>query len=167
MKAITRSGFTAPILNFTTTQPRPRFDPTTKHSNQVLIQVKAASINPVDYKLKSSAKLAHTVVGFDFSGVIVKLGIDVHLTGAFEVGDEVFGQASEGSLAEYVMAFPTCIAIKKPSFTFLEAAALPVAYVVGYQGLKTTAKLGPGKEVLIIGASGGCGVSEFSIGLLA
>ena len=63
--------------------------------NDVLIKVKAAAINPVDYKL--FWPLAHLVVGFDFAGTIDKLGSKVK---TFNVGDEVYG-VCKGSLAQY------------------------------------------------------------------
>ena len=155
MKAITRSGYITPTLNFTENHPPPTFSPST-HPNQVLIKVMSAAINPIDYKLKPIAKLAFPVVGFDMAGVVTEVGSNVT---SLKVGDEVFGQASEGSLAESVIANESCVAKKPSSFTFSQAAALPVAYVVGYEGLKKISNLGPESQVLIIGASGGCGVS--------
>ena len=158
MKAITRSGYFTPYLNFTSSHTEPTFSPST-HPNHVLVKVHSAAINPIDYKIKPIAKLAHPVVGFDLAGVIEEVGSNVT---SFQVGDEVFGQGAEGSLAEKVIAKESCIAKKPSGLTFSEAAALPVAYAVGYQGLKDTGDIGPDSETLIIGASGGCGVSTYS-----
>ena len=161
MKAITRSGYIQAQFHFTTDHPIPKFDPlSSRHSDKVLISVHAAAINPIDYKLKPMLKAAHKVVGFDVSGTVVKVGKKVT---SFKPGDEVFGAAYEGSLSEFAIADEAHIA-KKPYFlNFMEAAALPVAYVVTYQSLKTFANVGPESEVLIIGASGGCGVSSNSV----
>lgn len=159
MKAIIRSGYLKPSLDFSSFHPEPTFSAST-HPDHVLVKVLAAAINPIDYKIKPIAKLAFPVVGFDLAGIVEQIGANVT---SLKVGDEVFGQGAEGSLAEHVIAKESCLAKKVSGFSFAEAAALPVAYAVGYQGLKDTCNVGPESEVLIIGASGGCGIAALQI----
>lgn len=167
MKAIVRKGYFTPRLEFTTLHPNVTTlkDTTTTTTTtvseggpppQVLLRVHAAAINPIDYKIMPVAKLAHTVVGFDVSGVVVSATGNSDL----QVGDRVFGQADRGSLAEYVTAQDDCLARVPESWTMVEAAALPVAYVVAYQNLH---QLTEQSELLIIGASGGCGIAALQI----
>lgn len=75
----------------------------------------------------------------------------------------MFGQASRGSLAEHVIAPANRIAKKPDSLSFIESAALPVAYVVSYLGLVEHSGVTPESEVLIIGASGGCGIAALQL----
>lgn len=63
MKAITRTGYVSSTLGFSETHPVPEFDPNVTNADEVLISVKAASINPIDYKLNPMAKLAFDIVG--------------------------------------------------------------------------------------------------------
>ena len=171
MKAAIRTGWTGYNLSFTSKQPIPNADDL--KSNQVLIDVKAAAINPVDYKLPRGA--LGPVFGIDFSGTIEAIGtLDskkqpniINL----EVGDEVFGKCL-GSLAEKCVTDMDEL-YKKPSFlTFEETAALPVAYLTGIQGLRaggiemslsSESEVNAGKSVLIIGASGGCGIAGLQL----
>ena len=162
MKAITRSGYLTPTLSFATNHPLPSFD---SNANPDLVKIKviAASINPIDYKIKPIAKLAFPVVGFDVSGIVEEVGSNVK---SLRKGDPVFGQASEGSLAEYVLAKENCLAKKPDGISFQEAAALPVAYVVAYLGFRQNLKLQKdpqSSQVLIIGASGGCGIAALQL----
>jgi len=116
----------------------------------VLVEVKAAAINPVDYKI--GKMLLGRVVGLDFSGIVKQVGADVS---SLAVGDEVFGTAA-GSLAEFVVADAGRIARKPTSLSFGQAAAVPTAYLTGLQALRA-AGMGKASKVLVIGASGGCG----------
>lgn len=79
----------------------------------------------------------------------------------FKVGDAVFGRA-KGTLAETCVASAQTMAKKSDALSFSEAAALPVAYVTGLNGLKT-AKVTQGSSVLVIGASGGCGIAALQL----
>ena len=99
-------------------------------SNDVLISIKAAAINPVDYKLPSL--ILGRIVGLDFAGVIESIGENV--TG-FSVGDEVYGKV-DGSLAEYAIAKQDDIALKPKNLSFSEAAAVPLTYTTSLQGLR-------------------------------
>ncbi|OQR88323.1 hypothetical protein ACHHYP_06882 [Achlya hypogyna] len=126
-------------------------------TDSVVVQIKAASINPLDYKLP--ALFYHgTGVGGDFAGVVTAVSPDVT---SLAVGDRVFGK-SGGSLAEFALCKASQIAVLPASFSFVEGAALPTTYVTGYQVL---AKHGfqKGQSLLILGASGGCGTAAIQI----
>ncbi len=134
--------------------PLPEYGP-----NEVMIQVKGASINPADYKLNFSKIpfirwLLPVTVGRDVSGIVVEMGINV--TG-FNKGDQVYGLAYGGSLQEYTIVKPHQIAIKPSNIGFPEAASVVITGLTSYQSLNYFSKLESGKNMLIIGASGGCG----------
>eukprot|EP00092_Neocalanus_flemingeri_P003620 GFUD01003884.1.p1 GENE.GFUD01003884.1~~GFUD01003884.1.p1 ORF type:complete len:324 (-),score=74.34 GFUD01003884.1:289-1260(-) len=124
--------------------------------SEVLLKVKAAAINPVDYKL---GRLLGAVVGLDVSGVVEQVGDKVT---EFKVGDEVYGNV-QGSLADYVVAKPETLGLKPSAVSFVEAAAMPVAYLTSLQSIRDYGKLTPEGRILIIGASGGCGVAGLQV----
>jgi len=128
-------------------------------TDEVLIRVRAATINPIDYKMPKI--LLGTVVGLDMAGVIeaVAEGENKH---GFKVGDSVWGSA-KGALAEFVIANASRIAHLPKDLSFVQAAAMPVTYITGFQGLRRYGKLRPGGRVLIIGASGGCGTAAIQL----
>ena len=133
-------------------------------SDSVLVRVHAASLNPVDYKVRQGhlKGLIDTVFpvipGWDVAGVVVKTGLD---TPEFEVGDEILAYArkdviSGGTLAELVEV-PVRTATRKPAgMSFEEAAALPLA---GLTALQTVRRAGvsAGSTVLVHAAAGGVG----------
>jgi len=132
--------------------------------HQVLVKVKAIGINPVDTKVRAGG---HTIskslqfpaiLGWDISGVIEVCGKSV--TG-YKPGDAVFGNLRFPDLgngyAEYVIAYPSEIAIKPQGVTFEEAAALPVAGLTAYQALHDHLHIQPRQNILIQAASGGVG----------
>jgi NADPH:quinone reductase-like Zn-dependent oxidoreductase len=133
--------------------PQPKKD-------EVLIKVRAAAINPVDWKIMRGdfpGKSSGTV-GLDVSGVVEQIGPDT--TTDLKVGDEIYADAIEtggGSFAEYV-AVQTVAASRKPSnIGFAEAAALPLAGLTALQGLVTHGGFKSGQKVCILGGSGGVG----------
>lgn len=128
-------------------------------TDEILVRVRAATINPVDYKIPKI--VGGTVVGLDMAGVIeaVAEGEKNH---GFKVGDSVYGFAW-GSLAEFVITKANKIAHVPKDFTFIQAAAMPTTYITGYQGLRRYGMLQPGSRVLIIGASGGCGTAAIQL----
>ena len=129
----------------------------TAGSNDVLISIKSAAINPVDYKLPSL--ILGRIVGTDFSGVVKSIGDNVT---DFSVGDEVYGKVN-GSLAEYAVAKQDDIALKPKNLSFSEAAAVPLTYTTSLQGLRDCGSLKQGGRVLVIGASGGCGIAALQL----
>jgi NADPH:quinone reductase-like Zn-dependent oxidoreductase len=130
--------------------------------DEVLIEVRAASVNPVDYKIRSGqyppAKqdVLPKVLGRDVSGVIVGRGAAV---ATFLDGDEVMAMLDrgQGGYAEYV-AVPADLCVRKPdSLNHAEAAAVPLAAITAWQGLFDHGGLLPGQRVLIHGGAGGVG----------
>lgn len=159
MKAITYSQFgSADVLGLgEVTDPHPGPD-------SVVVEVKAAGINPVDYKIREGylAQLIDSsfpiVPGWDVAGVVTQVGLD---TPEFNVGDEIYAYArkdtvSDGTLAEYVSVPVRTAALKPTSIGFSEAAAVPLA---GLTALQTVRRAGvkSGDRVLIHGAAGGVG----------
>jgi NADPH:quinone reductase-like Zn-dependent oxidoreductase len=138
----------------------------TVSEGEVLIKVKAISINPVDYKARESEGMLNAVLGpekpwilgWDISGKVQALGENV--TG-YKVGDSVFGMINfpghGKAYAEYVVAPITHIAKKPENVTDDEAAAATLAALTAWQAIVTNAKIKKGDRVLIHGAAGGVG----------
>lgn len=133
--------------------------------SQILVENYAASINPIDWKiragyLKDAVPLAFPVtLGGDFAGVVSEVGKDA---GDFKIGDEVFGQAGilnggSGSFAEVLAANVGKIAAKPKSLDFTQAAALPLAGVSALQAIEDHIKIASGQKILIHGGAGGIG----------
>jgi NADPH:quinone reductase-like Zn-dependent oxidoreductase len=142
-------------------------DMPTPLAGELLVQVRAAGVNPVDWKIRSGAygptspdKLP-TVFGFEASGVVRALGQDVE---GFAVGDEVFGSVAPGSgtWAEYTLLTADGTAHKPPHVSFNDAATLSIAGATAYDGV-TQLELKPGQTLLINGASAGVGVAASQI----
>jgi NADPH:quinone reductase-like Zn-dependent oxidoreductase len=131
--------------------------------DQVLVRVRAASVNPVEWYGVTGLFLARIgsgmrrpkdqSVGADVAGVVEAVGKGVD---DLEPGVEVFGTAA-GSWAEYAAARQIRLARKPANISFEEAAAVPVAALTALQGLRDNGKVQPGQKVLINGASGGVG----------
>ena len=121
---------------------------------EVLIRVRAASVNPVDWKGRRSLDEEDlpAVLGQDVAGI-------VELSRAVGVaeGDEVFGVAASGGYAEYATAAAGSIARKPAGLTFEQAAGIPVAGMTAWQALFDRAGLERGQTALIAGAAGGVG----------
>jgi NADPH:quinone reductase-like Zn-dependent oxidoreductase len=115
--------------------------------NEVLIRVRAASVNPLDWRMKSERP------GVDVAGEVVAVGRSVT---QFKPGDAVFG-GGKGAFAEYACAREGKLAPKPDSVSFEQAAAVPIAGVTALQALRDKGHLQPGQKVLINGAAGGLG----------
>jgi NADPH:quinone reductase-like Zn-dependent oxidoreductase len=128
---------------------------------ELLVAVRAAGVNPVDWKRRSGFRPAGqgvafpAVFGSEASGVVTAVGAGV--TG-FAVGDAVFGTPATGGYAEYAVLPAGLAARKPPAVSFADAAALPVAAGTAYDALRQLA-LPAGATVLINGAGGGVGVA--------
>jgi NADPH:quinone reductase-like Zn-dependent oxidoreductase len=155
MRAAVRTGLLGLTISFKEDVPVPvQLDPNVAIGpTDMLIKVKSAAINPVDYKLPRV--VAGSVVGLDVSGVVERVGPGVT---DFRAGDAVFGRAASGSLAEYALVSANEVAIKPEWLPHDGAAALGVAYLTGLQSMRA-GKVGGGSSVLVIGASGGCGIA--------
>ena len=140
--------------------------------DQVLVRVRAASINPLDWHYMEGTPYIVRLLEFGLlKPKVPRLGVDlagqVEAVGKnitqFKPGDEVFGQKF-GAFGEYVTVREDRALVVKPAgVTFEQAAALPVAAITALQGLRDKGKLQPGQKVLINGASGG--VSTFAVQL--
>lgn len=139
-------------------------------NNQVLIEVRAAAANPLDwhymrgtpYLMRMDSGLFRpksTRLGVDVSGRVVAVGENVT---RFKPGDEVFGTAG-GAFAEYARASEDKVVLKPANLSFEQAAAVPVAALTALQGLRDKGRLQPGQKVLINGASGGVGTFAVQI----
>src|SRR5258707_14859704 len=133
--------------------------------DQVLIRVRAASVNPLDWHyVRGSPYLVRLFAGLvkpeearlgvDYAGTVESVGKNVT---QFKPGDEVFGGRT-GAFAEYVtVRAERAVALKPASLTFEQAASVPIAAITALQGLRDKGKIQPGQKVLINGASGGVG----------
>jgi NADPH:quinone reductase-like Zn-dependent oxidoreductase len=131
--------------------------------DQVLVEVVASSVNPVDWYGVSGffmTRLGNGLrtpkdprVGTDIAGRVLALGAEVS---GLAVGDEVFGTA-HGAWARHAIASAAKLARKPAAVSFEDAAATPVAALTALQGLRDKADVGPGTKVLVNGASGGVG----------
>src|SRR4051795_4625393 len=121
---------------------------------EVLIRVRAASVNPVDWKHRRglAEKQLPAVLGMDISGTVERSRAD-----GFAEGAEVFGMAGSGAYAEYTTAAEVAIAPKPDDLSHEQAAALPVAGMTAWQALFDRGGLESGQTALIAGASGGVG----------
>lgn len=159
MRAITYATYGSADVLELTEQPTPKVGPDT-----VLVRVRAAGVNPVDWKVREGyldgiMDVRFPVVpGWDVAGVVEQVGLD---TPEFSVGDEVFGYARKdwvhgGTLAEYVSAPVRTLARKPASLSFEEAAAVPLAGLTAYQSIRR-AGVRAGQTVLVHAAAGGVG----------
>tara|TARA_Y100001972_G_scaffold48958_1_gene60193 strand:+ start:1222 stop:2199 length:978 start_codon:yes stop_codon:yes gene_type:complete len=163
MKAIRYNDYGAPdVLRYQEIEkPIPE-------DKEILIKVKSASVNPLDWHMMRGrplfmrvstglSKPKHNGLGADVSGVVESVGAGVT---KFSPGDEVFGDVFEtglGSLAEFAKTREDKLVLKPKELSFDEAAAVPVAAITALQGLRDTGRIQSGQSVLVNGASGGVG----------
>jgi NADPH:quinone reductase-like Zn-dependent oxidoreductase len=143
----------------------------TPADDQVLVRVRAASLNPLDGHFVRGMWLARlmdgglrkpkdTRLGVDYAGTVEAVGKNVT---QFKPGDEVFGGRT-GSLAQYVCArADRAIALKPANMTFEQAGSVAVAAITALQGLREKGHIQAGQKVLINGASGGVGTFAVQI----
>jgi NADPH:quinone reductase-like Zn-dependent oxidoreductase len=144
----------------------------TPADDQLLVKVRAASVNPLDwhyiegtpYLMRAMGvglrKPKDTRLGVDFAGTVEAVGKNVT---QFKPGDEVFG-GKGGAFAEYVCPrADRAVALKPANITFEQAASVSIAGITALQGLRDKGKVQPGQTVLINGASGGVGTFAVQI----
>jgi NADPH:quinone reductase-like Zn-dependent oxidoreductase len=143
----------------------------TPDDTQMLVRVRAASLNPLDGHMMRGMLLVRlmgnglrkpkdTRIGVDYSGVVEAVGKNVT---QYKVGDEVFG-GRNGALAQYICAkADRAVALKPANLTFEEAGSIGVAGITALQGLRDVGHLQAGQKVLINGASGGVGTFAVQI----
>ncbi|HWZ61776.1 MAG TPA: NADP-dependent oxidoreductase [Steroidobacteraceae bacterium] len=130
-------------------------------AGQVRIEVRAASVNPVDWKQTSrTVPAARVIPGRDLAGVIDALG---DTAGPWKVGQAVIAIATGGSYAQYAIASVNAVAAKPKRLSFEEAAGIPVAGETAWRALVTIANVQAGQRVLIHGGAGGVGSSAVQI----
>jgi NADPH:quinone reductase-like Zn-dependent oxidoreductase len=138
--------------------------------NELLIKVRAASVNPLDshlmkggpYIVRLLLRLGKPKIkrpGVDVAGQVEAVGKNIT---QFKPGDAVFGLC-KGAFAEYLCATESALVIKPENITFEQAASVPVAALTALQGLRDKAKIQPGQKVLINGAAGGVGTFAVQI----
>ena len=144
--------------------PRPAFE-----EHDLLIEVYAASVNPVDWKIREgylkdmSPYKFPLVLGWDVAGVVKETGAHVSL---FKAGERVFSRtdiARNGTYAEYVAVDEGLVALIPDNLSFREAAAVPLACQTAWQALVEIAQVKLGDKVLIHAASGGVGTFALQI----
>src|SRR5437016_3294614 len=142
----------------------------TPNDNEVLVRVRAASINPVDGHLLRGALLMRPISGLrkpkntrfgtDVAGTVEAVGRNVT---NFKPGDEVFG-AKNGAVAEYVcVKADKAVVLKPANITFEQAGSVGVAGLTALQGLRDKGHIQAGQKVLVNGASGGVGTFAVQI----
>jgi len=164
MKAITHCEYGGPEVLKVEEIEKP-----VPNDNQVLVKVRANSVNPLDLTIRGPLLLRplfglrkpkDTRLGVDYSGTVEAVGKNVT---NFKPGDEVFG-GKNGAIAEYVCVLADRAVVLKPAnMTFEQAAAVPVAAITALQGLRDKGKIQSGQKVLINGASGGVGTFAVQI----
>jgi NADPH:quinone reductase-like Zn-dependent oxidoreductase len=139
----------------------------TLSSGKVLVTIKAASVNPADWKIREGGfqqmiQLQFpSILGMDFSGIIKQVGEGVS-NSEFNQGDEVYGQAGvvnggSGAFAEMALANTESIANKPKRLSHVEAAALPLVGVSTWKALIENIGLSKDQKILIHGGAGGIG----------
>ena len=159
MRAVTQQAFGGPDVLELQTVPRPVPLPT-----EVQVRVRAAGVNPVDWKTREGTGMAGVlgeppfVLGWDVAGVVEQVGFGVTV---LKPGDEVYGMPwfprAAGAYAEYVTAPSRQFARKPLSASFEQAAGVPLAALTAWQALVDTARVRRGQRVLITAAAGGVG----------
>ncbi|MCB5202866.1 zinc-binding alcohol dehydrogenase family protein [Neorhizobium sp. T786] len=131
----------------------------------LLVEIKAVSVNPVDTKVRNSAAVEagdYRVLGYDAAGIVAAVGPDVTL---FQPGDEVFYAGAinrQGTNAEYHLVDERIVGPKPKSLSFEQAAALPLTAITAYEAMLHRMKVqdpvpGAANAILIIGGAGGVG----------
>lgn len=165
MKAIVYRDYGPPEVLKCEEMERP-----TAGDNEILIKVRAASVNPLDwhfmrgmpYFLRLMTGLRQPKdkrLGVDVAGRVEAVGKNVT---QFKAGDEVFGTC-RGALAEYACTSESALVIKPDSVTFEQAASVPIAAFTALQGFRDRGQIQPGQKVLINGAAGGVGTFAVQI----
>jgi NADPH:quinone reductase-like Zn-dependent oxidoreductase len=162
MKAIVYSAFGAPDVLRLADIEKP-----TPNERQVLVKVRAASVNPLDWHfvrgeprmLRMMGRPKSRIPGGDAAGVIEAVGAKVT---KLRPGDEVFGTCN-GTFAEYACLREDRCVRKPAGLPFEQAAAIPVAACTALQALRDKGRLRSGQSVLVVGAAGGVGTFAVQI----
>jgi len=157
MRAAVLTAYGSPLQISTVARPA-------AEEGQVLVRIKASSVNPLDLKI-SSGQAAHArhpvpaILGIDVAGLVESVGAGV---AGLEPGDAVYGMTGgvgglQGSLAEFVAADASLLAPKPNNLGMREAAAVPLIFITAWEGLVDRAHVCAGQKVLVHGGAGGVG----------
>jgi len=158
MKAVRIHGYGGPEVLIYEDAPRP-----VPGAGEVLVRVHAASVNPIDWKIRAGYLKDYipytfpVILGWDVSGIVEAVGPGVT---SFKKGDEVYAMGNvqrNGAYAEYMVIEASLCAAKPKTLGHAHAAAVPLAGLTAWHGLFESAELKPGQRILIIGAAGGVG----------
>ncbi|NNM53678.1 MAG: zinc-dependent alcohol dehydrogenase family protein [Spirochaetales bacterium] len=157
MKAVIIRAFGSADQLELASMPKPEPGP-----RQVLVKVMAASVNPVDYKIREHGSWAGVpmpaILGYDAAGIVEAVGQQVS---RFKPGDEVFYSARifgrQGTYAEYHVEDEDILALKPAKLTWEEAASLPLAAITAYDSIITFFQTKVGDTVLVHAGAGGVG----------
>lgn len=143
--------------------------PPTVGPRDVLVDIRAASINPLD-KMVRNGEFKHLikyqrpfVLGHDLAGVVTQVGSEVR---TFTVGDEVYSRPRDrriGAFAEQIAIDVDDVAHKPTSLSFTEAAAVPLVALAAWQALVDLADVKPGQKVLVHAGAGGLGSTAIQV----
>ncbi|MEH1961159.1 MAG: NAD(P)-dependent alcohol dehydrogenase [Nostoc sp.] len=157
MKAVViRRYGAAEVLHYEDVE-QPKIEPT-----QLLVKVRASSVNPIDWKIRQGMLSLITgskfpkILGFDVAGEVVAVGSGVT---RFKPGDAIYGSTSfpGGGYAEFAAVPENLVAFKPTNLSYEEAAAVPLAALTALQALRNQGNIQTGQTVLINGAAGGVG----------
>ncbi|MEH1883090.1 NAD(P)-dependent alcohol dehydrogenase [Nostoc sp.] len=158
MKAVViRRYGAAEVLQYEDVE-QPKIEPT-----QLLVKVRASSVNPIDWKIRQGMLSLITgsnfpkILGFDVAGDVVAVGSGVT---RFKPGDAIYGSTSfpGGGYAEFAAVPENVVALKPTNLNYEEAAAVPLAALTALQSLRDQGNIQTGQTVLINGAAGGVGI---------
>jgi NADPH:quinone reductase-like Zn-dependent oxidoreductase len=166
LKAITYHRYGSPdVLDFE------EVDEPVAKDDEVLIRVRAASVNPRDWHFMRGLPYIMRPIGLripkdggfgsDVAGQVEAVG---KAETRFRPGDEVFAHVLSGGFAEYTCVSEDVLGRKPANLTFEQAAAVPLAALTALQGLRDHGQIQAGQKVLIIGASGGVGTFAVQLG---
>lgn len=161
MRAVRFHEYGPPSVLVVDVVPRPE-----PGAGQVLIRIRAAGVNPIDWKLRAGYLQAYMPVtlpatpGLDVAGTVEQVGPDVT---EFAPGDDVFGRGLS-TYAEYAAAPVATIARKPAAVTFEQAATLHVGGVTAWVGLFDMANLEPRQRLFVQGGAGGVGSTAVQLG---
>ncbi|GAB2491188.1 NADP-dependent oxidoreductase [Comamonas humi] len=167
MKALTFKRYgKSPEIGFAdVTRPTPRAD-------ELLVQVHAASVNPIDNMIPTGIFKAvlrfelPATLGSDLAGIVTEVGSRVT---RFKVGDAVFANIFDqgtGSIAEFAVVPESAAALKPANLDFVQAASVPMVGLTSWQALKERVSLQPGQKVFIPAGSGGIGTFAIQLAKL-
>lgn len=147
------------------------FEPATPGAGELRIRVRAAAINPVDWKVRNGDMAMMTgrrfprAMGLEFSGVVQSMGPGVQ---RLKIGDEVFGTVpmkASGAFADVLVTKEALVCRKPAGLSFAEAACLCVAPVTAWRGLHDKARIRSGQRVFVAGCCGAVGRAAVQLGL--